>query len=333
VFEGQRRQVSVDTTSTSGVTTGVVQFADTHGPLTATSGELNGLYAARDEAAGGFLDKLDQVASTLAFEFNKVYSQGQGLNGFGQLTSNEAVSNANAALDSAGLPFTPVSGTFDILVRTKNDDPTKTQTQTSTISIRLDGLDEDTSLNDLANQLNAVDGISASVTITGQLQIKADSADIDFAFSGDTSGALAALGLNTFFTGSTAASLGVNNEVKGIANAGRFAASLGGIGVDSANAERLSAFMDHPIDSAGGASLSDLYNQVINEVTQGSAVAKSVADGFRSFEGSLQSQAQAASGVSIDEEAVKMMTLQRIFQASAKYIQTISDLLDMLVKL
>ena len=39
------------------------------------------------------------------------------------------------------------------------------------------------------------------------------------------------------------------------------------------------------------------------------------------------------SGVSIDEEAVKMMTLQRIYQASAKYIQTISELLDLLVNL
>ena len=38
-------------------------------------------------------------------------------------------------------------------------------------------------------------------------------------------------------------------------------------------------------------------------------------------------QQQAVSGVSIDEEAVKMLTLQRIYQASAKYIQTVSDLL------
>ena len=76
-----------------------------------------------------------------------------------------------------------------------------------------------------------------------------------------------------------------------------------------------------------------MYNQLIVEITQGSAVAQSVADGFRTFEGSLEGQAQAVSGVSIDEEAVKMLTLQRIYQASAKYIQTISELLDMLVKL
>jgi flagellar hook-associated protein 1 FlgK len=297
--------------------------------LNTTSGELQGLYTARDEIVGAFIDRLDGLAGALAFEFNKVYSQGQGLVGFGQLTSNSVVTNADAPLDAAGLAFTPESGTFDLLVRSKVDNLTRTHT----IGIDLNGLDEDTSLASLAQQLDAVDGISAVITATGQLQIKADSTDIDFAFSGDTSGILAALGLNTFFTGSTAASIGVNDEIKGIKNAGKFAASRGGIGEDSGNAERLSAFLDQPIESAGGASLADLYDQLIIEITQGSAVSQSIADGFRTFEGSLDGQAQAISGVSIDEEAVKMLTLQRIYQASARYIQTLSELLDLLVKL
>ncbi len=329
VFEGQRRQVEVSKSTQGGATTGIIQFTDTHGKLNTTSGEINGLYTARDNVIGGFLTKLDNLAGTLAFEFNKVYSQGQGLVGFQKLTSVNSVNNSNAALDSAGLAFTPVSGTFDLLVHSKGDD----LTHTHTIHIDLDGLDEDTSLNSLAQQLNAIDGISASVTATGQLQLNADSTDIEFAFSGDTSGTLAALGLNTFFTGSTAATIGVNGELTGIANAGKFAASLGGIGQDSANAERLSGFLDQPLESAGNTSLTDLYSQMLNEVTQGSSVAQSVAQGFRTFESTLQGQQQAVSGVSIDEEAVNMLTLQRIYQASAKYIQTISDLLDMLVKI
>jgi flagellar hook-associated protein 1 len=329
VFEGQRREVEVDKSSQNGTTSGVIRFADTNGLLTTTSGEVGGLYAARDQVIGGFLTKLDNLAGTLAFEFNKVYSQGQGLVGFQKLTSVDTVSDGDAALDAAGLSFTPVSGTFDLLVHSKGDN----LTHTHTIHIDLDGLDEDTSLSDLAQQLDSIDGISASVTAKGALQISADSTDIEFAFSGDTSGALAALGLNTFFTGSNAANIGINSEVKGIDNAGKFAASLGGIGNDSANAERLAAFLDQPIDSAGNASLTDLYSQMLNEITQGSSVAKSVAEGFRTFESTLQGQQQAVSGVSIDEEAVNMLTLQRIYQASAKYIQTISDLLDLLVKI
>lgn len=329
VFEGQQREVEVSTENGNGSTSGVIQFSATHAPLSTSAGELHGLYAARDEIVGGFLQKLDELAGTLAFEFNKVYSQGQGLVGFDRLTSVESVSDADAALDAVGLPFTPVNGAFDLLIHSKENNLTRTQT----IQIDLNGLDEDTSLANLAQQLDAIDGLAASVTSAGALQLSADSTDIEFAFSGDTSGVLAALGLNTFFTGSSAATLGVNAEVKGIGNAGKFAASLGGIGEDSRNAERLAAFLDQPIESAGNASITDLYNQLLNEVTQGSSIAQSVAEGFRVFEGTLEGQQQAVSGVSIDEEAVKMITLQRIYQASAKYIQTISELLELIVNL
>jgi flagellar hook-associated protein 1 FlgK len=269
------------------------------------------------------------LAGALAFEFNKVFSQGQGLVGFQNLTSVEAVSDSSAALDAAGLAFTPVSGTFEVLVHSIGGD----QTHTTRIDLDLDGLDEDDSLASLAAKLDAVDGISASITSTGMLRLSSDSSDTEFAFAGDTSGVLAALGLNTFFTGSAAATIGVNAELKGIDNAGKFAASLNGIGNDSGNAERLAAFLDQPIESAGNASLGDLYNQLLNEVTQGASVAQSVAEGFRAFEDTLEGQQQAVSGVSIDEEAIKMLTLQRIYQASAKYIQTISELLDLLVKI
>jgi flagellar hook-associated protein 1 FlgK len=329
VFEGQRREVALDISEESGVALGIVQFVDTQSALETTAGELHGLYAARDEIVSDFLAKLDELAGTLAFEFNKVYSQGQGLVGFDQVTSVESVDDADASLDAAGLEFTPVSGALDVLIRSKDDNLTTTHT----ILIDLDGLDEDTTLSSLAAQLDAIDGLGASVSSTGALELEAETSDIEFAFAGDTSGVLAALGLNTFFTGTSGGTLGVNSEVQGIGNAAKFAVSLEGIGEDSQNAERLAAFLDQPLDSAGNATITDLYNQLLNEVTQGSSIAQSVAEGFRVFEGTLEGQQQAVSGVSIDEEAIKMMTLQRIYQASARYIQTVSELLDILVNL
>jgi flagellar hook-associated protein 1 FlgK len=329
VFEGQRREVFIETTSEDGSPTGTINFIDTNSALETSTGELYGLYAGRDEIVDGFLSGLDELAATLAFEFNKVHSQGQGLVGFQNVTSVETVLDADAALDAAGLAFAPVHGAFDVLIRNKDDGLTKTHT----VLVDLNGLDDDLSLNGLAAQLNEIAGLSASVTSGGALSLASESPDVEFAFSGDTSGLLAALGINTFFVGSSAGGLGVNKELKGIANAARFAASLGGIGEDSANAERLSAFLDRPLDAIGGASIADLYDQLINEVTQGSAVAQSIAEGVRVFEGTLEGQAQAVSGVSLDEEAIKMISLQRIYQASARYIQTISELLDTLVNL
>ena len=47
------------------------------------------------------------------------------------------------SLDEAGLAFTPVSGAFDVLIHSKDDNLTTTHT----ILVDLNGLDDDTSLN------------------------------------------------------------------------------------------------------------------------------------------------------------------------------------------
>jgi flagellar hook-associated protein 1 FlgK len=330
VFEGQRREVGLTTTNENGTGLGSIKFVDIDSPIITAGGELQGLYTARDDIVGSFLSRIDGVAGTLAFEFNKIYSQGQGLVGFRSLTSAETINDPDAALDEGGLDFTPVSGKFEVVVTNKTN---PLLTKTTTIQIELNGLDEDTTFASLASQLDSIEGLAATITPTGGLQLSSESDDVEFSFAGDTSGALAALGINTFFTGSSAASLGVNSAIRGIENASKFAASLNGVGNGSDNAARLAVLFDKPLDSAGNASLSDLYDQLINEVTQGAAVAKSVAEGYRVFEGTLDAQAQAVSGVSIDEEAVRMITLQRIYQASAKFIQTCSELLDLLVNI
>jgi flagellar hook-associated protein 1 FlgK len=331
VFEGQRQLVEVRQVNTDGVLKDTVEFTGSKSPLVTSTGELAGLYTARDQIAGNFLSGLDKLASSLIFEFNKQFSQGQGTEGFSDLTSVNSVSNADAPLENAGLKFTPVNGQFDFIVYNKN----QKNSQTHTISVRLNGQDDDTTLNSLASQIDALDGVSAKVTSAGKLQITSDSPDTQFAFDGDNSGTLAALGLNTFFTGSTARDIAVNPELLGSGNEAKFAASGDGLGPEqnTTNAEQLAAFLDKPLDSAGGSTLPDVYDKLVNSVSQGATVAKSVADGFQTFEGTLNGQLQAVSGVSIDDEAIQMLTLQHIYQASAKFIQTAAQLLDVLVQL
>lgn len=329
VVDGIRREVQTNNGKTDGLNTATIEFSDLNSPLQIAGGELQGLYTARDEIVGGFLQDINALAKTLAFEFNKLYSQGQGTVGFETVTSTNAVVDVNAPLDEAGLEFTPVNGAFDIIVRNTNTNTPETHT----IRVDLNGLDDDTSLADLTASIEAIPGLTASISATGNLSIQSDTVDTDFAFSGDSSGVLAALGINTFFTGSTAADIGVNRELDGIENAAKFAASLGGIGEDQSNTERLAEFYTRALESEGDVSLADKYTQLTNGVAQGSTVAKAVADGFRVFEATLDGENQSLSAVNIDEEAVRMISLQRSYQASARYIQTISELLDTLVNL
>ena len=207
--------------------------------------------------------------------------------------------------------------------------------QTTDVSIDLGGHESDTTLADLATALDEIDGISAQTT-GGVLRIESESADQQFAFADDSSGVLAALGINTFFTGSTALDLGVNSAVAD--DPAKFAASLDGIGAGTGNLiegadgnPRLAGFLDRELDSRGGASLSFLYDRMVSQTTQGATVARAVAEGARVFELSLRGQKLALSGVNLDEEAVRLIAFQKSFQASAKYIATLNELFDILV--
>ncbi len=327
VFEAQRREVTVSYTTDRGLSIAQLRLSGSDAPLPADGGEVGGLLAARDDVLGGFLDQWDDFAATLAFELNKVDSSGQGMEGFGEVTSQFEVQSAEAPLDEAGLPFAPTNGALQVLVRDKQSGTT----QTTSIRVDLNGLDEDTSLLDLAAAFDSVEGVSASISPRGALTIAAESDSVEFSFADDSSGILAALGINTFFSGTTASTIDVQADLKD--HPARFAASRGGIGEDSENAVELAGLLDRQLESAGGESILSLYQRLVGQTTQASTVARSVAEGFRAFEETLQGQRSSVSGVNLDEEAVRMLNLQKTYQASARYIATLTELLDILVNL
>ncbi|MFH1267927.1 MAG: flagellar hook-associated protein FlgK [Planctomycetota bacterium] len=317
VSEGVQRPVEAVLDTDRGLTVAEIHLADSDALVETNGGELHGLITARDDILGGFLDDLDAFAGTLAFEFNKIYSGGQGLSGFQELTSEFSVDN-DVALDEAGLQFTPVNGSFQVLVQNTESGLTKT----TDVFVDFNGIGDDTTLADLAAALDDVDGISASITATQNLTITSDSSDQQFAFADDTSGILAAMGLNTFFTGTTALGLGVSEDVA--EDPAKFAASRNGIGVDTKNAEALVAY---------GSSAFAMYETLATQVAHGSADAGGLADGARAIEETFRGQKLAISGVSLDEEAVRLMAHQHSFQASARYIATLRELLEILVNL
>ena len=195
----------------------------------------------------------------------------------------------------------------------------------------LNGLEDDLTLDGLRAVLDGVEGIQAEITPSRGLTVRADSALVEFAFAGDSSGVLAALGLGTFFTGSGASDMGINSFIRH--DPSKFAASKSGIGGDSDNAADLAAFLDRELPANGGVSISVMYDQLIGKTTQSAAVARAVADGFRVFHQTLEGQHLAVTGVSLDEEAVKMISYQRVYQINARMISTINEMLDVLVNL
>jgi flagellar hook-associated protein 1 FlgK len=327
VFEGTRREVEVVMDTDRGIAISDVYLSETHSPLSATGGELAGLKYARDDVLGDFLTQLDDFASTIVFEFNKVFSSGQGLRGYEKITSEFAVDETDVPLNQAGLTFKPVNGSFQVMIHNRDTG----LTETTDIQVDLNGMGDDTSLEDLVAQLDAVDGVSASLTATRHLQISSDSSDQDLAFADDTSGVLAALGVNTFFAGTDALSMNVSDALK--TDPSRFAASRSGVGADTDNAVDLADMADREIASRNGTTIRVIYSRMTSVTAQGSTIAHSEAEGNRVFEETLRGQKLAISGVSIDEEAVKIIAFQHSFSASARFISAVSEMLDLLVNL
>jgi flagellar hook-associated protein 1 FlgK len=327
VLAGTSQQVGVVMDSDRGMTTASIHIVNNDTPLDTSSGQLHGLVESRDNVLGGFLDTLDNFSAKLINEFNRDYSSGQGLKGYATLTSASAVSDATAPLNAAGLDFAPENGSFQVLVRN-----TKTGlTKTTDINVNLSGLGPQTTLEDIRDDLNAISGVTAEILIDGRLKISQAATDSEIAFANDTSGTLAALGLNTFFTGSKASDISVNATV--IGDPKLFAASAGGIGQDTNTAKVLAAFQDQPLESANGSTLSDLYDRMVGNVTQASSQAQAAANGADTYATTLEGQKASISGVNLDEEAINMIQYQRAYQASAKFIATIVELLEILVNI
>src|SRR5690606_27011829 len=99
VFQGTYREVKASSTFDRGQSIAEIRLKETDGPLGIVSGKVAGLYAARDTALTSFLDGLDNFSKALAFEFNKVYSSGQGITGYSAVTSEFAVVDTTLPLD------------------------------------------------------------------------------------------------------------------------------------------------------------------------------------------------------------------------------------------
>ncbi|MBI4830279.1 MAG: flagellar hook-associated protein FlgK [Candidatus Lindowbacteria bacterium] len=95
----------------------VVAAGDGNRPLDIQSGNLRGYLDIRDGVTTNqILSDLDTLALEIIEEVNRIHSQGQGLVRYDSLTSDYAVSDADAALANAGLSFTPRDGTFFLAV-------------------------------------------------------------------------------------------------------------------------------------------------------------------------------------------------------------------------
>lgn len=317
------RELTVERQLRNGVEIASVRFADDSAPVMPRNGQLEAILTARDTHLAGQLDKLDTMARGLIYEVNRIHSSGRGLVGYTSLTSNYAVNDSAAVLNSAnaGLTFPLRSGTFIVHVRNQ----TTGQEITRQIRVDLDGIGSDTTLNSLSAALGGVPGLTASITSDNRLRISAATGS-EVSFSEDSSGALAALGLATFFDGVNAADIEVDARVQ--ADPRLLAASENGQPGDGGNAGRLALLGELASSLLGNQSIQEFHAAMVNGVSVAAAGALTGNEAAEAIYSGLIAQREAISGVSLDEEAINLTKFERSYQGAARFLTVVQNLTD-----
>ncbi len=295
--------------------------------LNPTAGRLGALIQARVNDIDAAIEQLDAFAAQLIFQVNRIHSQGQGMEGYASLTAEHAVKDADAPLNSpeAGLPFEPGHGSFHLHVTQKSTG----HRQTVQVPLDLDGLGADTSLNDLAAAIDAVDDISATVRPDGRLSIEAAGGDFAISFDEDSSGILAALGLGAYFTGSGSRDIAVDGAVR--SNVRLLAAGQDHIAGDNRNALAMDSLRDEPVSTLNGMSLTQAWRRHVEDIAVALGQTNQKLESDTIVLDNLKAQREAYSGVNVDEEAINLMAFQRAFQGNARFLSVVDEMLQTLL--
>lgn len=313
-----------------------------------TGGTLGGYLAFRDEYVGGYQEKLDSFVKALTWEINSIHSSGAGLANFTSATGTYGVSNDTEALGSAssGLLFGDKLQTGNLSVNIY-------ATDTGALVGSPQVLDFDTgsdgsqnfdpslhSLEDVKNALDSIEHLNADIQ-GGKLVLSADS-DYEFSFGTDSTGLLAALGVNTFLVGSNASTLAVNATVADnldFINAGRVDA-LGNMESGSnATAQDIAALQYTGISfsTASGKTstqtLQDYYTSLVSTIGSDTSRANFNLTYQQSLADDLRNRQDAIAGVNLDEEMSNLIKFQQSYSAAAKLITTANQMFDTLLSM
>jgi flagellar hook-associated protein 1 FlgK len=313
--------------------------------LNISSGRLGALLRPQTVGAADTIHRLDVLAAQLINMVNRAYSVGSNGNNRSSYTSSLVLPTADQTLSfnnpanqtMAGLSNLPTSGR--VVVRVRNN--TTGASEQTAINIDLDGLDaannpgfgNDTSPASFAAGLNGVANLTATVGPDGKIQITAVGG-YSVSFTEDTSGVLSTLGINTYFTGHNASDIGVQaalSDTPADLNAASVDAS--GNPVDNGVAMAVAGLRDQPIDALGSVTMQDYWGVATQQVSAALQGAKTTAESTDTVKSNLETQRQAISGVSLDEEAINLIQFQSQYQASARYISILQQVTQALIQM
>lgn len=328
-----------------------------------TGGKLTSYFTVRDDNCGRYLDELNAVASSLIWEVNRLHSQGTGTEMLNYAQGSQKVQSTQQPLGSpqAIMPYADrlQSGNVNIFFYDKTTGEFRnTDTGSNTLdfssitppgTVNFDPAHH--TLQDVCNVINSsfpdasapgLNMLKATIQ-DGKLLIEANPAcNVSFAMGVDSTGLMAALGINTFFTGDSATNMAVSSQLHSNVNLiaagavnGQNQANKG----DNVTATAIGELASKKVTvsttwkTVSNQSIGEYYATLVTTVGADKRLAKTNAEYHKALATDLEDRVTSVTGVNLDEEMSNLIKFQHSYTAAAKLITTADQMLQTLLGL
>ncbi|MEZ6042078.1 MAG: flagellar basal body rod C-terminal domain-containing protein [Planctomycetaceae bacterium] len=158
-----------------------------------------------------------------------------------------------------------------------------------------------------------------------------DQASVFAVTDSDSTGLLAATGLNSFFDGVDVAGFRVRTEV--FENPGNIAGTKSGITGDASNFASLAGLRDRRFGGLQQRTFVEEMADITADAGLQVQTARVQSQQAESYQQRLEADRAAVSGVDVNEEMLKIMEVERAYQAAARFITSVNATLDELFRI
>ena len=316
-----------------------------------SGGKLTTYFNIRDDNCGRYMDELDATAKSLIWEVNRIHSQGAGTSLFDFAQGQQGVSNTTVPLGSAQAVLPESSRlqagnvNFYFYNKTSGDYVSSGQLDFSAITPGTPNFDPSKhSLDDVVSAINSSFPGELTATIQdGKLVLNtAAGSNLQFALGTDSTGMMAALGVNTFFTGTTASDIATSRQLHDNENyiaAGQVNGQQQINKGDNATATAIGKLASTNVTistawkTTSNQTIGQYYASLVTTVGADTRLAKTNSEYHKALTSDLSEQVSSASGVNLDEEMANLIKYQHSYTAAAKLITTADQMLQTLLGL
>ncbi|BBD07907.1 flagellar hook-associated protein FlgK [Desulfovibrio ferrophilus] len=311
-----------------------------------TGGALAGYFQFRDQHVGRYLDKLDGFSKALIWEVNRLQSQGMGLQKFDTATGTYSVDSTTAALGSNGSGLAFFDKLQDGNMSLYFYDEASGELASGASFGPLDfggGANFDASVHSMTDVVDAINntwGTFMTADIVNNRVRMTANTGYEFGFGTDTAGLAAALGVNTFFEGDSAASMEMTTLVRSDPDfiASGHANGTGEINSgDNTTALSIAQLKDKVVtininsENPVNQTIGEYYNGLVAGVGADTATAEFNLNFNRTLAKDLNTRQQETAGVNLDEEMANLLKFQHSYTAASKLVKTADSMIQTLL--